>query len=359
MIMQLPPPKHGASFAGERIKNSKRINETFECDFLRISTVPLNGGGLIQKLRTMVGLYWKVWKLVSRRDHDLVYISPCASGLPFYKDWLVAAIARRYATRMVYHYHNKGVSVNRFVPRFIKRRFFAGVSVILLSPRLYYDVQDFVVPGNVHYLPYGVDRQANLNRPDGTPGTINILYLANMIRTKGVFVLLDACRILKGRGIEFQCRFAGPWYEIRESEFQEFVHAHKLEDIVVHVGPKYGAEKDAEFLRADVFAFPTFYPDECLPFVLLEAMSFGLPVVSTDEGAIADIIDDGMNGKIVEKQKAESLATALESLINDPTLRAQMGERALGKFTEKYTIEAFENGFIDIMHKLAARTPNL
>ena len=88
--------------------------------------------------------------------------------------------------------------------------------------------------------------------------------------------------------------------------------------------------------------FPTFYSNECFPLVILEAMEYGLPVVSTNEGGIQDIILDGKTGYVVEKHNPAALATALEHLINDPGLRTRMGNAGRKRFEEAFTEEVFE-----------------
>ena len=71
-----------------------------------------------------------------------------------------------------------------------------------------------------------------------------------------------------------------------------------LNDIVKVSGPKYGEEKFREFQRADIFVFPTYY--EVFGLVILEAMQYSLPVVSTFEGAIPDIVVENETGFLVE-----------------------------------------------------------
>lgn len=108
------------------------------------------------------------------------------------------------------------------------------------------------------------------------------------------------------------------------------------------MGAKYGVEKDTLFRNTDIFVFPTFYHNECFPIVLLEAMQYGLPCISTDEAGIPDIIDDGQTGLIIPKKNSIALAKSIEKLINDRILCLQMGQAGRKKYEESFTLDVFE-----------------
>ena len=191
--------------------------------------------------------------------------------------------------------------------------------------------------------------QANSQQPtaNSQEPTAKILFLSNLIPSKGVYVLLDACKVLKDRGLQFVCDFVGgETKEIDRATFEAAVKERDLEGIVCYHGPKYGEEKEEYWRRADIFVFPTFYFNECFPLVLLEAMQWRLPLVSSDEGGIPDIVKDGVNGFVCTRQDVQSLAEALEKLITDPILRQQMGEQGYQRYQEEFTLEAFERRFV-------------
>ena len=77
--------------------------------------------------------------------------------------------------------------------------------------------------------------------------------------------------------------------------------------MVLYLGKKYGEEKNEEYDNADVFVFPTYYYNECFPLVLLEAMEHAVPCISTREGGVSAIIDDGVNGFICKQKDSEDL----------------------------------------------------
>jgi glycosyltransferase involved in cell wall biosynthesis len=112
----------------------------------------------------------------------------------------------------------------------------------------------------------------------------------------------------------------------------------KGEGGVEFVGRVDGEAKWGLFERADLLVFPGYQP-EGLPLVILEAMAAGLPVVSTDTGAVRDVVVDGVTGLIVDKRNPAALAAAVRRLAGDSGLRRRLGEagreRYLAEFTEE------------------------
>lgn len=108
------------------------------------------------------------------------------------------------------------------------------------------------------------------------------------------------------------------------------------------------------FNNADMFVFPTYYPNECFPLVLLEAMQHGLPCISTDEGGISSIIEDGKTGLLVNRKDAEDLANKMEVLVKDATLRYRMGMAGKQRFDKLYTKENFEDRLSKILTSCSA-----
>lgn len=116
-----------------------------------------------------------------------------------------------------------------------------------------------------------------------------------------------------------------------------------------YYGRKYGADKEPFFHTADIFVFPTFYPNECFPLVLLEAMQHGVPCISTTEGGVPGIIDEGKTGFVVEKKNPTLLAEKMEHLLKDIPLRKEMGAAGRLKFEREFTLRKFEERMAEIL----------
>ena len=361
----MPPPVHGASMVGKYIHDSQVINQIFDCHYFNI-TLAKNlqdiGKGGLRKLIDFIKQIIALRKVIKSEIPDLCYVTPNAKGGAFYKDFLIVMMLKAMGKKVIIHYHNKGVSTrhNKFVDNFLYRLFFKNLKVILLADTLYDDIRKYVNKKDVYICPNGIPATTKLKRKkhDG----FNILFLSNMMREKGVYDLIDACKILKDKNIKFHCHFVGKWSDITEKTFNERINALELQKYVNAYGAKYGEEKKEFFQTADVFVFPTFYNNECFPLVLLEAMEQGIPCISCNEGGISDIVDDGQTGFIIPKNQPAVLSEKLELLINNYDLCNKMGNAGRKKFEQEFTLNQFEKRITEILNdaltKYESKYPN-
>lgn len=353
-IVPLPPPVHGSSMVSQSIKDSDLLNEAFDMDFVNLSTsrkveeIDKRSWTLYaRKAVRFIGSYVKTFWLLATRRYDLCYLGITCHGVGFLKDAPFVLLCKLFGRKIVIHQHNKGMSkdVDKPVYRWLLPMVYRNTRVILLSWRLYPDIEKVVKREQVMICPNGIpdtnSKEISVRKHNDVP---HILFLSNLIISKGVLVLLDALKILKERGCQFVCNFVGG--ESKELETKRFlceVEARGLNGLAVYHGRKYGKEKEKFLRKADMFVFPTFYFNECFPLVILEAMMYGLPVITTDEGGIRDEVKDGINGFVVKPQDATALANAIQRILEDEKARKAMGTEGRRMFKERFTIECFEN----------------
>jgi len=107
-----------------------------------------------------------------------------------------------------------------------------------------------------------------------------------------------------------------------------------LTGYALYEGAKYGRDKRLSLTGADIFVLPTYYPSECFPLVLLEAMQCGLPVVSTYEGGIPDIVEHGRTGYLCPNETPGTGRYARGS-DQGPSPAATNGSRGPGEVQER------------------------
>ncbi len=170
-----------------------------------------------------------------------------------------------------------------------------------------------------------------------------------MIESKGVYILLEALKHLKEQSILFKAVFVGGEGDINTSSFNSRISELGLLGEVEYLGKKYGKEKATIFAEADIFVFPTFYEKECFPLVLLEAMQYALPIVTTPEGGIKSIVEEHENGYLVEQKSSVQLSEKIANLISNPHTIQIMGSKGRAKFLEEFTLDCFENRLFQIL----------
>lgn len=357
----LPPPVHGSAVVSQQIKDSKLINEAFDCDWVNLSTSrrmdEIGKTTLAKPFRLLGALCKELWLLMTHR-YSLVYLAITCHGSGFLKDSPFVLMAKMFRRKIVIHQHNKGMAndVDRWPYRWLLPLCYKNAKVILLSWYLYPDIEKVVPKENVVICPNGIRVQGHTDSADNTEKANQVprlLFLSNLIESKGVFVLLDALKILKDKGYSFICDFVGgETKEIDAKRFSEEVEKRGLNEIAIYQGRKYGAEKEKAFEQTDVFVFPTYYPNETFGLVNLEAMAHKKPVVATNEGGIPDVIKDGENGLIAERKDSESLAQCIRKLLDSEDVRQKMGEDGYKKLMEQFTEDKFEANLLQIVNDI-------
>jgi glycosyltransferase involved in cell wall biosynthesis len=360
--MHYPPPIHGSSVIGGYIKESKIINSAFECRYINLGTsasIKDIGKGSFQKLFRYLSIIKQVSKELITFRPNICYMTITAKGVGFFKDLVIISLVKLFGKKLIYHFHNKGIQENQnnyFVNR-LRLYQFNNSRAILLSELLYYDLAKYLSKDKVFYCKNGIPAISDLkldllNLARKEKVVTEILFLSNMAKEKGVFVLLEACRKLFLKGISFKVYFIGAWSDISENQFSDFITMNNLQNNIIYVGAKYGNDKNNYFKQVDIFVHPTL--NDCFPLVILEAMQYGLPVIATIEGAINEVVENNLNGLLVPKNNTEALADKIEYLINHPALRVEMGINGRKRFEERYSLEQFEYNFAEIMDKIAA-----
>jgi glycosyltransferase involved in cell wall biosynthesis len=360
-ILHLPPPVHGASMMGQYLMENKKVNETFDCRYINLTTsskIDDISSFNQAKIFILMKLYWKVLRTVVGRRYDLCYLTINSHGAGFYKEMVIVFILKLFRYRFIYHFHNKGVSncQNNWLLSSLYRYQFRNSRAIMMSPLLYPDISKYMPEENVHYCANGIPVIPGidineLNKFKRNRDVTELLFLSNMMTEKGVFVLLQACSILKSQSAKVRTTFIGDWGDISEDDFRRFVSSNNLGHEVSYEGKKYGNEKNEYLKKTDIFIFPTL--NDIFGLVNLEAMQFGLPIISTNEGAIPEIVRDNYNGFLVPRNDPEGLAAKITELVNDPELRQEMGRRGRRRFEESYTLGNFENNFVRALNEIA------
>lgn len=362
-IMHMPPPVHGAAMVGKYIHDSHIINEAFDCHYFNL-TLARNlsdiGKGGVRKFINFLKQLHNIRKKVQNIHPQLCYVTPNAKGTAFYKDFFVVILLKLMKQNIIIHYHNKGVSTrqDKILDNFLYKIFFKRIKVILLTETLYDDIKKYVNRKNVFICPNGIPETLKEEPKSIHNNKIpHLLFLSNLIISKGVLVLLDACKILKEKGYSFVCDFiGGETQEMNASQFKEETNKRGIQNEIVYNGKKYGEEKASYFKNADIFVFPTYYENETFGLVNLEAMEYKLPIVTTNEGGIKDVVKDGENGFIAQKKDPVSLAICIERLLKDKQLRQKMGENGYKKYQEKFTLAIFENRMKEILTECCKKT---
>jgi len=175
-------------------------------------------------------------------------------------------------------------------------------------------------PGLIWYVPNGVEERFFAAREYRDAGPLRLLYVGTWLDRKGVHYLADAFAILANKFPGITMTVAGCLASEKEVKAHFTPSAGDKVRVIPFVKR---AEMLNIYMACDVFVFPSLV--EGMPLTLLEAMATGMPVVTTNTCGMADIVEDGANGRLVPPADANTLATAVEQLLGSSDMRRQLG----------------------------------
>jgi polysaccharide biosynthesis protein VpsI len=174
----------------------------------------------------------------------------------------------------------------------------------------------------------------------GTDGTPTVLFLGRLGARKGTDELIKAMRAVTQKVPNVVLELGGDGdLEIYRQQAADLANVRFL-------GWVDDAGRKAALARATVYCLPSW--NEGLPMSVLEAMSAGLPVVSTPVGGIPEAVVEGVTGLLVQPGNEQSLAAALIKLLLDPDLARTMGRNGQSRHREHFSTEAMGKGCLEV-----------
>jgi glycosyltransferase involved in cell wall biosynthesis len=226
----------------------------------------------------------------------------------------------------------------------------------------------------IHVLPNGLDFS---NWPIPTrvaQGRVRLLFVGHITFAKGFYDLILAYEKLRKSHPQLELWFAGETMDherqrFRVAELLDPVHQQYFFEHVTEIDTRIqgflesqqshnanyleriaGDEKRAAFESADIFVLPSY--TEGFSMAVLEAMSYGLPIVATRVGALQEILQDGEHGFLVPPRDPVALATALRRLIEDAGLRRRIGESNARNARAQYDVTLVARQLLGILESV-------
>jgi glycosyltransferase involved in cell wall biosynthesis len=303
----------------------------------------------IRKLGHLIVVIITIIYMRFRYNVPILYYPPAGPNrIPVYRDMIILLCTRWLFKKTIFKFHAAGISELYERLSLPEKWIFRHA---YFEPDLTIQLSEYNPPDNIVLkskrnviIPNGFeDIYPKVVSDIGGEKSIHVILFSGVLReSKGVMVLLEACKILRDSGRIFKTRFIG---EFASNEFKNTVDVFiKENDILEHVeflGFMTGYKKWRTYGEADILVHPTYFESETLPGVIIEAMQFQIPVVTTPWRGIPSMIEDGKNGFIVPVKDSRSLAEKIALLLDNPELRRVMGQQGRKTYLERFTIEKF------------------
>lgn len=304
----------------------ENVYSTFYQPFNHVATVV--DSGQVRKLMTFFKAYALFWKwMLFHKEIEIVHVHG-ASDASFWRKRIFINIAKMFGKKVVFHCH--GAEFQRFAKqnfRVVNKTLNKCDCIVALScswKRWFEETfhhKNVVVIKNVISLPHTNKIFHN---------KFVLLFMGRLGTRKGIYDLVD---VLVKHKAEFngkmQFLFGG---DGEVEQIQTIIKENGLENIVQYQGWVNGEKKEKLLNLADAYILPSY--NEGLPISILEAMSYGLPTISTKVGGIPEIIVDGVNGYLITPGDKDAIYASIKKLLDNPELAKQMGAKSLERVKE-------------------------
>jgi glycosyltransferase involved in cell wall biosynthesis len=350
VVGQTPPPYGGQAVMIEHLLHGRY--DTIRLFHVRMAfseDMESVGKFALRKVFVLFITILRIWWARFRHATPVLYYPPSGPNkVPVIRDIILLCSTRWLFRKVVFHFHAGGVStfehrlfgLLRPLFRFAYRRPALAIRTAPQNPRdgaALGALRDVVVPNGIP------DMRGTVPERSALPGDpLVILFTGVLIPSKGVRVLLEAFRLIVEQGVDARLELMGKWGDAAfAGECIRYVEVHGLAGKVDFLGVKRGHEKNEHFAGCDIFCFPSYFEAESFGLVLVEAMQFAKPVVSTMWRGIPSVVKDGISGHLVPIQDPDALAMRLLEMAGDPDLRLRMGKEGRRIFERDFTLEAF------------------
>ena len=402
-----PPPHHGQSYMvqlmlegfGGDCRKRRGVPGTnrhgVECYHVNVrlsNELEDIGSFRFGKLLLLVGYCLQaIWCRYRYGVENFYYIPAPGKHSAIYRDWVVMFLCRPFFKRLILHWEAAGLAKwletsVQMPARALTFRLMREVSLsVILSKYTRADAEklfsrricvvhngipdpcpDFdraVLPRRRSRRAARAELMSGRSQSDDDTRIFKVLYVAHCTRDKGLFDAIEGVLLAnrklqaEGSAISMKLVVAGTFLTAEEQDEFERLHARpEVRSAVEYLGFIEGARKTETFSLADAFCFPTYYRNESQPVSLIEAMAFGLPIVTTGWRSIPELLPADYPG-VVPIRSPQHVAEALLRLVN-----SDVGEQLRGIFLRQFTAENYIAGLAEAFHRTASTdcvVPNL
>lgn len=286
------------------------------------------------------GVFWLPWDIIKFiakvifLNPDCVILNPSLMPNALRRDFVFLKTARLLDCKVVVIMHGFNLDIADSIEQDWVRRHLNEASLIMTLANRFREIMiGWGVTAPIELVSTKVeDRMLDGFNIDLRDGKIkNILFLSRMEKTKGVYETIDTFALLKEKHPDLTLSMVGSGSEL--DSLRRYVVSRKIKD-VTFTGSLEGEARLKAYRAADLFFFPSY--GEGMPTVVLEAMAFGLPVITRYVGGLCDFFEDGKMGRITDSLDPADFAAMTEQFLNDENYT-----REVSLYNHEYALKHF------------------
>jgi glycosyltransferase involved in cell wall biosynthesis len=290
----------------------------------------------------LVSDFWRFHRELDSREYELVHVNPSLGAKSVIRDGLFVLLAKWHRRKVLVFFRgwDSGCeeTIRRYFLGIFRRVFGRADAVVVLANEFRERLREMEFGLPIFVATTVVDDRLLLDTADrqvlqnSKPRLVRILFLSRLEKGKGLPESIKAYQMLREKHPDTGLIVAG---DGPERQAAEQLVAEKNIAGVQFLGYVEGEAKRRAYSTADIFVFPSSY-GEGMPNAVLEAMAFGLPIITSPVGGIRDFFEDNRMGFVTASKDPAVIAKLLARLVEDSSLRDVMGE-----FNRRYAAERF------------------
>jgi glycosyltransferase involved in cell wall biosynthesis len=342
VLAQTPPPLHGQSLAVRDLLAVLRATPGWEIHHVELRLSHDNadvGRWRPGKIFTTLGAGLRAAGTCLRHGRMPLYYVPAPGKRgALYRDWLCLLLCRPFTRGLVLHWHAVGLGAwlknSATAPeRWISALLLGRAALAIIQAEAGRDDADALGARRCVVVPNGVPATATGPRRQFTPGVLEVLFVGLGSAEKGLFDALEGVRLAAAGGLPCRLTAIGPFADAAtRAEFA--TRAAAAPDLARHLGFVSAEERDRRLAAADVFCFPSYYPHEGQPAVVLEALAHDLPIIATRWRGIPENLPD-RHVHLVPVRSPAAIAAALRAVRDEGPPGGALLEHHRRHFTQE------------------------
>lgn len=297
-------------------------------------------GNTLKKSIYFINSYIKLFYLLVRDKFDIIHIHMSYKG-SFYRKYYISRLCKKYNKKVIIHLHgsefkdfyNSGTGK---LKEKIQKLFTIADTTIVLGNDWDKFLHNIVPQASVSVINNAIALPKFEPRVQHHP--IRLLFMGALIKRKGIVDLISAVKNISDDSIEpFELWIAGTGED--EKKLKEFSKQCGVDEKVKFLGWINRDAKPQLLKETDVLVLPSY--NEGLPIAILEAMSYGLPIISSDVGSISEAVEVGKSGYLFQPGNTDTLSQCLKQIISDERKYEEFSKNSRRIAEEKFSDTIF------------------
>ncbi|MBS1492816.1 MAG: glycosyltransferase family 4 protein [Bacteroidetes bacterium] len=285
---------------------------------------------------------WRFYKKIRKKEFSLLQTTTAFDDVSLIRDFMFIVLAKRYKMKVIVFFRGWDQSFAQKLEKkylgLFKIVYFKADAIIELSSDFRKKLIQWGYKKKIYLETTLVNKELvkDLNKDEieskyNGAENINILFLARIEAAKGIYETLDAYSLLKESYPNAKLTIAGDGRET--DNVGNYIKSQGIKGVSL-LGHVSGEEKIRCFKNSHIYLFPSY--SEGMPNTVLEAMAFGLPVVTRKVGGLVDFFENDVNGYFTNSKDPEVFAGFIEKLLKDKALLRKISQNNFNYAAEKF-----------------------